>query len=350
MSRPRLTRAPLALAAAAAALALAPSAAHAGTAISSLPNLPTGARIGTILNVLETGLPGQVSVTQTFNGADAAAIARLRQIRLAPSCGPGPSTGNPSGNGPAINDPEVPCTNPDLGVFGAIGPVGMGGRECAGIAFAIGAPDAQGQIEIVPALPVYLTSGQTCEISFTFSVLRVPTKDTFPTAAGVQTTSVSSVRSEVVADPGNPGAIGLQAAGLGSGDVVEIAEPPPPSDPPADPPTDPPCTPVDTSGSCAGTRGRSSSSPRLSVAGSCVKGRVRASVIGDGIKKVTYRLGGRVVGVAKGSAPYKLNVSARSLRAGSSRLTATVQFTAGGAPDQLLSRRIARCRAPRFTG
>ena len=53
-------------------------------------------------------------------------------------------------------------------------------------------------------------------------MLKQPTKDTFPNAAGMHTASVSSVRSEIVSDPGNPAGVGLQAAGLGSGDATLV--------------------------------------------------------------------------------------------------------------------------------
>src|SRR5262245_8471413 len=200
----------------------APAAAHAGVAISTAPDLPGGNRAGTTVKVKETGVPGSISMTQIFTGADSAAIARVELIQLAPACGPGPSPGNPDTNGPALNTPELPCSNPDVGVFGGFGASGVGGGACVGNTFTLSPPDANGQVTVNPAQQVYLTNGQTCSISFTFNVRQEPSKDTFPKVAGMNTTSVSAVRSEIVANPGNPRSIGLEAAALGSGGTVLV--------------------------------------------------------------------------------------------------------------------------------
>lgn len=331
---------------------VAPAFAHAGTAVSTVPNLPSGSRAGGAVTVSEGGIPGHVVITQTFNGADFGAIGRLRLIRLSLNCGPGPSPGNPGTNGPAINTPEIPCTNPDLGVFGGLSATGTGSQACTGISFALTAPDSQGQIDMTPSANVDLGNGFTCEINFTFSVLKVPTRDTFPNASGMQTTSVSSVRSEIVSDLLNPGAVGLQAAGLGSGDAV-LVEPPPPTCESANPPsscttTTPNCTSANPPSSCGGALSKKASAPKLHTDGTCAKNKVRASVTGSGIKKVTFLIDGHVVKTVKGKSPYKLKTSVHNLSAGSHRVTAKVTYKAS--PTQVMTKRFSRCRDPNFTG
>lgn len=352
---------------AATAALLAPAHASAGTAISSVPNLPSGARAGGDVTVKETGIVGHVLITQTFNGGDAGATARLRLIRLSLNCGPGPSVGNPGANGPAINNPETPCTNPDLGVFGNVSPTGTGSLTCAGTNFAITAPDAQGQVDMVPTAPVYLRNGESCEITFTFDVLKEAALDTFPNAAGMHTTSVSSVRSEIVSNPGNPAGVGLQAAGLGSGDAILVKLPTC-----ADDPTLPGCTTdcttnpsasgctttncdTDPSGAnCARAGSKKPASAKMKFAAKCKGRRLRASVTGSGIKKVTYLVDGRVLKVVKGGSPFKLNVAGSKVGRGAHRVTASVAFKDRSSPSQVMNKRVSACAsaaaAPNFTG
>jgi hypothetical protein len=312
-----------------------------------VPNLPSGARAGQTVTVGETGVPGHVVITQTFNGADFGATARINLIRLSLACGPGPSPGNTGANGPAINTPEAPCTNPDTGVFGGLSSTGTGSGACSGVGFSITQPDSQGLVDLIPTTPVYLHNGESCDIAFTFSVLKAPTKDTFPNATGMQTTSVSSTRSEIVANPGNPAAVGLQAAGLGSGDAV-LVQPNCTTHPDgANCGTD--CKTNPTAKACSKVKGKKASSPKLKVAGTCVTTRIRASVSGDGIKKVTYMVDGRVLKTVKRS-PFKLNTVVRNLAAGRHRLTATVTFKAAGTAPKVMTKPFARCSAPNFTG
>lgn len=342
-----------------AAVAL-PGTAVAGTAISVTPNLPSGAGSGGPIQVGQVAAPGDIVIIQTFNGIDLGATSRLNAIRLAPSCGPGPSPGNPSTSGPAINSPEVPCTNPDLGVFGGLSVTATGAQSCAGISFSITPPDSNGQVELIPSAPVFLRHADECAITFTFSVLAAPTKDTFPNAPGIQTTSVASVRSQVVANPLNPFGVGLQAAGIGSGNAVLIEPDPDCSDTPTAPqcvtncttnPSGAGCADCKTNPSaagCATTRAAKAADPQLRLAGTCVRKRIRASVTGEDITKVAYLLDKRRLRVVKGGSPFNLNV-VRALRAGSHKLTATITFSSGR-PTQKITRRLARCRDPKFTG
>ena len=327
-SRPKslsLLRVALPTALAAAALAL-PAAAQAGVAVSTAPDLPGGARAGTDVTVKEDGIPGQVAFTQTFTGADTSAIARVNLIRLSLACGPGPSPGNPDSNGPALNTPEVPCSNPDPGVFGALSAIGTGGGACVGNTFAMTGPDAQGQVDLLPTTTIFMTNGQTCVISFDFKVHKMPTKDTFPLVSGMHTTSVSAVRSEIVANPGNPGSIGLQAAALGSGGAVLVKPE-----------------------AAAGKKGKKGGPAKLHMEGVCVGKVLTASVTGGGIKKVAFQLDRRTIDVDK-KGPFKLRQRVQNLSFGRHRLSANITFTSGSRANEVLTENFSRCRAPNFTG
>lgn len=325
----------LALLAALLAFMIAPGAASAGTAVSTAPDLPSGARSGGPVTVGEQGLPGHVVINQSFTGADLEATARLTLIRLSLNCGPGPSPGNPDTEGPAINTPETPCSNPDLGVYGSLGAAGSGSQNCAGISFAITPPNSQGEVDLLPNFPVDLRHGESCVIDFSFGVLRLPSLDTFPGTSGMQTASLSGVRSEILSDPGNPAGIGLKAAAVGSGGAILVQ-------------------PV----GLAVVGGLTTSSPgspaaprpsaKLKLKGTCVKNLLKASVSGTGITKVIFKLDGRVLSTVK-KAPFKLNTVVK-LSAGPHRLTATVFFTSSSPVSEVLTSNFARCRAPNFTG
>jgi hypothetical protein len=299
-----------------------PASAHAGVAVSTAPDLPGGARAGTSVKVKETGVPGSVSITQIFTGADAQAIARVDSIQLSPACGPGPSPGNPDSSGPALNTPEVPCSNPDPGVFGGF-TAGTGGAACAGNSFGVLGPDANGQLTLLPAQQIYLTNGQTCSIAFTFNVRNTPTKDTFPSVSGMNTTSVSAVRSEIVANPGNPGGVGLEAAALGSGGTVLVEG--------------------------LQVKGKLGAPPKLRLKGVCVNSVLRASVSGTGIDRVTYLLDDRVVKTVK-KKPFKLHAEVGKLRKGRHELKARLVMKSGSSSTQVLTRNFFSCRGPSFTG
>ena len=322
----------LALLASLLAFMIAPGVASAGTAVSTAPDLPSGARSGGPVTVGEQGLPGHVVVNQSFTGADLEATARLSLIRLSLNCGPGPSPGNPDTEGPAINTPETPCLNPDLGVYGSLSAVGSGSLNCSGISFAITPPNSQGEVDLLPNFPVDLRHGESCAIDFSFGVLRLPSLDTFPGTSGMQTASLSGVRSEILSDPGNPAGIGLKAAAVGSGGAIlvqPVAVSPPTTSSPGGPAAPRP-------------------SAKLKLKGTCVKNVLKASVSGTGVTKVIFKLDGRVLSTVT-KAPFKLNRAVK-LGAGPHQLTATVFFTSSSPVSQVLTSNFARCRAPNFTG
>ena len=299
----------------------APTPASAGTALSISADVPSGDDSGEVVKVGER-LTAALNITQTFTLADTGAIARLNLIRLAPSCGPGPSPGNPTSIGPAINTPENPCSNPDLRVFTEFSKTGQGKLACADRTFAITGPDSSGRLNFTPSAQVLLQGDQTCRIKFAFTVNKVPSKDTFPDRKGNQTVGVGAARSSVVSNPGNPNGNNLQAAGMGSSEAVLVQ--------------------------AGGRSGR----PRLKlpVGTSCIKGKFGARVTGKSIAKVVFKLNGKRIKVDK-AAPFKVFVSPRALKVGSNKLSAKVSFVRSSGKEPVkLSGLVFRCKAPSFTG
>lgn len=301
----------------------APSAASAGTALSISADVPSGDDSGEVVAVGER-LTAALNITQSFTLADEGAIARLNLIRLAPSCGPGPSPGNPTSIGPAINTPENPCSNPDLKVFTNFSSTGQGKLDCADRTFTITGPDASGQLNFTPSDQVLLSDDQTCRIKFAFTVHKAPSKDTFPDRKGSQTVGVGASRSSVVSNPNNPNGNSLQAAGMGSSEAV-LVQPKP-----------------------AARR----AAPRLKmpVGTACIKGKFGARVTGKSIAKVAFKLNGKLLKVDK-AAPFKVFVSPHALKIGSNKLSAKVTFVgSSGKKPVKLSGLVFRCKAPSFTG
>jgi hypothetical protein len=310
---------------------LAPSAASAGTALSISADLPSADESGGSVTVGENGLPAALNITQLFTLADTLATAQINLIRLAPACGPGPSPGNPTNVGPAINSPENPCSNPDLKVFTGFPNTGAGKLDCDGKTFTINGPDSSGQLDFIPSSPLLLSDNQTCRIKFGFDVNKLPSKDTLPNQAGIQTVAVAASRSSVVSNPGNPEALNLHAAGMGSSEAVLVK---------------PSAVP--------GIKGKQSApgvklkSPALG--NKCIEGKFGARVTGKQIAKVAFKLNGKVIKVDR-AAPFKVKVSPRALKVGSNKLVAKVSFvrSANRKPVKL-SGLVFRCKAPSFTG
>ena len=298
----------------------APTPASAGTALSISADVPSGDDSGEVVRVGER-LTAALNVTQTFTLADMGATARLNLIRLAPSCGPGPSPGNPTSIGPAINTPEDPCSNPDLKVFTEFSGTGQGKLDCVGKTFKITGPHNGGELDFAPSAPVLLQDGQTCRIKFAFTVNKTPSKDTFPDRAGNQTVGVGATRSSVVLNPNNPNGVNLQAAGMGSSEAV-LVQPAP----------------------------KARARLKLPLDTACIKGKFGARVTGSSISKVAFKLDGKLLKVDKG-APFKVLVSPRALRVGPNKLSARVSFVRSANREPVkLSGLVFRCKKPSFTG
>ena len=81
----------------------------------------------------------------------------------------------------------------------------------------------------------------------------------------------------------------------------------------------------------------------VGLPGGCVQRSFRARVIGDGIRRVEYRVDGRRVAVRRRPA-FAATIGVRRLRAGRHRLTAVVIYGSGDrAPTKRLSRVFRRC-------
>jgi hypothetical protein len=114
------------------------------------------------------------------------------------SVGVGPVTLSEITLNPACGSLSLDCAPPDPGVF-ALSPTATGtSGVCTGRSFTILPPNANGRSLFLPVgSPVVLgTPGQatsSCGIAFTFSVLKAPTVDAQPAAAGLQTAHVATV-------------------------------------------------------------------------------------------------------------------------------------------------------------
>ncbi len=145
---------------------------------SAAVSLGMGSTSPATFTVGDTGVPASVTITNNSTGAQAAGTVTLSQIGLWPSCG---------------TQQLTTCPTPDTGVF-ALSATGMGkaGTACAGQTFTISAPDGTGKVLFTPANQVVLALGATCEITYTFSVLKFPVFDS-NAGAGVQTTEIGAV-------------------------------------------------------------------------------------------------------------------------------------------------------------
>jgi hypothetical protein len=177
------------------------SAAWAGVALSVDPNFPTPLVVG------QTGVAGSLTITNAAGGTEAADSVTLTQpITLVPSCGT------------QIISSTCPAADQDPGVFqlSATG-TGEAGSSCAGTTFTTSIIDpAQGQYEFTPSTPVVLgpTGSPTaqCTVDFSFSVLKVPTKDADGAATGLQTEQLDGA--------GGTASDGVKGGGVGSNEVT----------------------------------------------------------------------------------------------------------------------------------
>ncbi|MDQ3678454.1 MAG: hypothetical protein M3401_16935, partial [Actinomycetota bacterium] len=180
-----------------AGLVLVPAAARAAPGAQAIASFPAAATVGQI------GLAGSIELVNrnttvlhdnltnsVCHPAEASApcASPERGIVLIPSCG-------------ALSG--LNCVGPDPGVFGlsATG-VGKAGSDCAGMGFKIAVIDpAFGTVRFTPqpagARVMLPGTGASCEIGFTFSVLKSPTVDSNPAAAGVQTAQMTEHRQYV---------------------------------------------------------------------------------------------------------------------------------------------------------
>jgi hypothetical protein len=165
--------------------------------LSVSPQFPTVVTVG------QAGLPAKLSMVNsaTVGGVPVA----ITEITLNPSCG----------------SVSLDCSAPDPGVF-ALSPTATGtSGACLGRTFTVTPPDANGRSVFVPNAPFDLQppgqADSTCDISFTFRVLKAPTLDAQP-SAGLQTAAVATVTGSAKLDPNVSGvgvARGLQTVNVG---------------------------------------------------------------------------------------------------------------------------------------
>jgi hypothetical protein len=104
-------------------------------------------------------------------------------------------TPNPVWIQPSCGSAPDPCANPDVGVFSVASVTGVDG-VCNGDSFTVTHDDTRdlGAFKIIPVTPRAMQPNppvnppEFCTYRFTFDVLRLPTVDSDPGTAGLQTT------------------------------------------------------------------------------------------------------------------------------------------------------------------
>jgi hypothetical protein len=170
-------------------LVLTPAVAQAGVGASAVPNFPTDVTVG------NTGVPASIELRNTDTEGNAGQTNTV--------CNFGDGAPCPAGD-PGITlipscsqlGPFSACTGAEPGVFRISDlATGESGTACAGMVFNVSLVDpANGQVRFTPQDGAHVTlpaSGSVCRIVFTFSVLRAPTADQNPGAAGIQTVQVA---------------------------------------------------------------------------------------------------------------------------------------------------------------
>ncbi len=163
-------------------LGMASVPAFAGVLVSVTPNYPVKAG-GVPWNVGDS-FTGTVVLTNFSTAPNNTNLIDVDAVRFTPSCG--------STSGGGVCD-TVPISFADPGVFSVTNPVGS--LKCAGSAFTVANVNGvTGEFDLVAVPPVQLGSsdllqGQIqCAITFTVTVLKIPTIDAFdPAPAGIQT-------------------------------------------------------------------------------------------------------------------------------------------------------------------
>ena len=172
------------------ALAMSAPLAHAdgGVGGSATPSFPSVVTVGqknvaahVTLTNQNSGSYASLPNTVCNAGDGAPCPGGTKGITLTPSCG-------------ALGD-DSSCAAPDNGVL-SISNSGTGAGACAGTNFAINAVPGSttGQLRFVPQGPSNVTlaaNGASCEIDFTFDVLKLPTIDQDSLNVGVQTAQIT---------------------------------------------------------------------------------------------------------------------------------------------------------------
>jgi hypothetical protein len=133
------------------------------------------------------GIPVSFSFVNDSTGGNTSDDLALTSATMVPSCG---DSGNHA---------DCPLSGRDPGVF-SFSSTGVGrlGTACPGVTFALTLTDpAQDKYALQSLASVVLgpanTAAGTCTIDFTMSVVKLPTFDTAPGIAGIQTAQLASV-------------------------------------------------------------------------------------------------------------------------------------------------------------
>jgi hypothetical protein len=159
--------------------------AHAGVSLDVTPSFPAA------VTAAATGISASFTFANSSTGPDADFSMSIIAVALTPSCGNAGSV----------------CNQIDPGVF-ALGSTATGqtGTACAGATFAIAPPDANGKAVFSPSPAIVLTPtgqpGSSCTVTFTFSVLKVPTIDASNPTPGMQTDALAEVSGVTIGNPG----------------------------------------------------------------------------------------------------------------------------------------------------
>ncbi|MBJ7602559.1 MAG: Ig-like domain repeat protein [Candidatus Dormibacteraeota bacterium] len=165
------------------------STALAGVLLGVAPTFPAAITVG------DVGQPASLHIRYDPTVPDTGKQFTLDTITLVPSCG-----------SLSVTFPgNCPAGSYDPGVFQlSTTGVGAAGTTCAGIPFTITVSDAaQGKYTFVPASAVILgaATGFTCDINFTFDVLKRPTIDVDPSTPGMQTGQIGFVNGATISVP-----------------------------------------------------------------------------------------------------------------------------------------------------
>jgi hypothetical protein len=236
---------------------------------------------------------------------------------------------------------NCPAGSAEPGVF-RVHPVATGhaGTACGGMTFDVTVIDpATDTVRLTPTAGRHVVLANVlvqgilgdrrglCTIDYQADVLRVPSQDSNPGVAGVQTNHIGYGESRA-AQGGITAGSKLTATASGSSrtTILPAATPPPPTSQPTN--------------------------AVLNTPGACPKRSASISVTGSQIDKVTFFVNGKKV-ATDDKAPFATKVKIGKLSFGSHAVKAVVDFTAAsGKAGDTFTGRIVRCRPPKpkFTG
>lgn len=166
-----------------AALLLLPTSLTAGVAIAVEPQFPSTVAVGDTHQ-------GALRLQNSSTSPNQSESVMVTSIKMTPSCGTQPF-------GPACS---AGALDPGIFQYGATA-IGRQGFAAAGIVFNITVIDAStGEVQFTPTSPFSLGPSNSqfglAFIDFTFSVLKVPTRDASPGQPGIQTAQIGAASGQ----------------------------------------------------------------------------------------------------------------------------------------------------------